>query len=117
MKQRREKIRTGPGRRSFLALGKHVSHAALPPHAFIYADHIERSETALFKRVCELGLEGMVANYHSPATWGFSMNTPSTRQPLLLCEWQPQDVFRMFLNWNDPPLRAHWMVAIRIARN
>ena len=28
-----------------------------------YADHVERNETGLFKRVCDLDLEGIVAKY------------------------------------------------------
>src|SRR6266702_2765265 len=32
-----------------------------PPLPLRYAEHVERSGTALFQRVCELGLEGIVA--------------------------------------------------------
>lgn len=44
---------------------RRIIGAGLPP--LIYADHIDRSGTALFEQVCALDLEGIVAKQqHSP---------------------------------------------------
>jgi len=37
--------------------------SGLPTSRFLYADHIEREGIALFKRVCEMDLEGIVAKH------------------------------------------------------
>ncbi len=71
------------------------------PDALLYVDHIEGNGTALFERICELDLEGIVAKYkHGPyvsereqSTW-FKIRNPRYSQMIGRAELFERDRHR-----------------------